>query len=333
MSELIDITAFKTFVPGTESLKWEQVKPFIVIAQDKYLKPRIGAELLDDCLTEYAKGVNDQDADFKKILPYLQRVVAHYGFILAIPSVTVNLTGSGLHQIVGENKKPLFQWQKLDYENLHQELAAQAIDDLLKVLAENKAAPFLEDFIETEEYARIFSSLINFASEFQQYYNIGSSAKTFQSLRPIIKEVEEFYIKPSISREFFDALIEELQTNGELSDNNEKLMMWLGPALCHYTVARSIGRLQVKVTDEGFMVSSITSSGADASRQLTAADRSRLDLLRIEALEAGEAFMQNLKKFMNDNANDYAEYKASDAYTAEDTDTTVNNANTPSILL
>lgn len=223
----------KKYIPLSKSYEFADFLLYIDKAIETYLKKYVGD--LHEFLENEA---SETETDFKvknKARKHLQSAIANFGYFLSLPHASVQSDGSGLSNVVNENRKNIEWWQKNDIAREVLRSGHEAMDSLLEILEAN---PLI--FIEwTEELAsKNKELLIRNTAEFQNCYNIFDSRQTFLALVPAIRQVEDQYIKTFLCSELIEA-IKGLALDGKLKIAKE----YVQKAIVSFTIA--------KVYDEG----------------------------------------------------------------------------------
>ena len=238
--------------------------------------------------------------------------LANLTYLLYIPIGKIQISDSGVHVIETDHKKISSQYRIEDIKKSFKEAGYEGIDVLLEFLEDN--ASTYSKWKSSGAYTVFKKFFINTAADFSDYFNINSSRLTFLSMKATMKKVEEFEIRPAISK----ALLDKIKTGiaGTLSSDNKTLLNdYIKPAVAHLTIARAAIDLPVEVTDSGLFVSSVV--GEKISQKRKAPDN-QISALISAAQKDGQAYIERMERFLNDNPDKYPEYKASDIF--DDTD-------------
>ena len=185
---------------------------------------------------------------------------------------------------------------------------------------------FLEDNADTYDLWKCSSAytvfkqfFINTAKEFSQLYDIRGSRLTFLALTATMKKVEEFQIASVISQPLFDEI--KTQIAGELSADNKILLDdHIKPALAHLTVSRAAVDLTVQITEAGIFIKKVEDEKIQSKAK---APDPNISAVITAARTDGMAYIERMESFLNENADKYPLYKASDLF--DDTDNASDN--------
>ena len=223
----------KKHIPVSKNFAFDDFEPYIQKAVNSYLYQYVGD--LHETLAEVTAEAAENAVIKNKARKYLQSAIANFGYFLFLPFASVQIDGSGLSNIVNENRKNLEWWQRNDIGRELLRSGHEAMDFLLAILEANPTV--FTDW--TENYAdKNKELLIHCTADFQEYYNIFNSRQTYLALVPAMRQVEDQYIKTFICGELITAL------KSEPSHDKIKLAKeYVQKAIVAFTIA--------KVYDEG----------------------------------------------------------------------------------
>lgn len=308
---LKNIDELRAHVTVTADFKFVYIEPYLRKVQVEILHKFFGRNFIN-ALAELHDTNNTSDTQ-KELVDYLGSALANLAFVKALPSMLISMGASGIYQTEKNNEKPVYQWQKLEYENNHLESGWNALGNGIEFCIEKRLVDGFELWMgsDAEKNAREFFA---FNPEmFNQSYPIASSFRTFEALKPFMREVQKFNIKGLIGVSLYNEVTTQLM-NLNLSLANQALLPYLRDALCNAAIIKSIGRLNVKLDAEGMRVISIAGSGTDNFKNQQAAGVDALSDLRNSAQEAANLYEQQLVQFLYTNANDYPLFKLSETY-------------------
>jgi hypothetical protein len=209
-----------------------------------------------------------------------------------------------------------------------QEKSAIAIDKFLKFLFNHK-----DDYPEwtgSEEYKDLTGLIFQTAEDFDRYFKTSQPFRLFWDFRPLIKEVQDFYIVSAIGADFFKELLELDAPD----DDETEARILIKKAVAQYTIVKAIEKRSAQVGTQGFTVKVLGaySEGVDYDKQ--DAPDSRLSLLYQSCERAGDSYLLQLKEFLNKKASAvlFATYFGSDQYESPATEKANPNDNRKGII-
>lgn len=308
----------KNFVPVMGSLDFDSVLPFIARAEQKFIIPLLSKDQYTELLDYY----HDEDYDasatdaLNLLLEQVRRPLAQFTFYLYAAQGNVNVGSAGIMQTHTENSKPAFQWAVEEVKQSYLDGGFEGLNMLEDFLIEN-----IEDYEEwatSAEYPLLYELFINRPKEFNIYFSINNNRRTFMAMRHILKRHNDIKVKNLLGADLWDEIKEQV-IDRDISVENEALLAFIRPALVHLTVADAVTELSVKIDEFGITVVSPGSTASAINSRTPAASSMLNDLSRNERV-TGEQFLQYLKDYLIDNADDYPLYSVPD----ED-DSVVNN--------
>lgn len=271
--------------------------PYVPDATEKYIRPWLGDDMLET-LTEY---YNDEsptpDEALDALLPYVQRALARFTFLLAAPHLDVNVQEGGFTVRSNQNSAPASRERVNAFMASLAEQGWDAIEQMLKFLEDN--ASDYDDWTGSDAYSLSLRNFINSAAEFNKYVDIKLSRLAFAQFRNIMDDIEILRIEAAISKEQSDAIKAEI-VSGDISEETQAILPYLKRAVANFTMAN----INIPVDTSQYQYSFHFTILADK---------------RAEYAKNGELFLGKALEIMDETPTDYPEYEASDQYDAERT--------------
>jgi hypothetical protein len=295
--------------------------------QSGYLSQIFGSAFIASLTARYnattpSPALTDQE---KALINHIGTANAYLAIGKALPTLLVQLGNSGLYQTESNNSKPLYQWQKIEYENSILESGYSPIETGLQYLWDNRTHPQFAQWKDSPEEAKSVQYFLSTASDFNERFPIANSRRTYEALKPFIREAQQFEIKPLIGAPMYDELVSKIKAF-DLGDKYPLLLPYIKDALAQISIARSIGRLTVKADSEGYRVVSVMGSGGDSVKNKTTATMEQLDMLKREAMNSAGKYCNALLNFLNSNIADFPLFTQSDAYIQNQSPTSINSS-------
>lgn len=309
------------FINSTSSFpNWE-------VAEQRHLLPLIGDDLYELLAEIKTAGEAADDLD-KELLKKVRAVIAPLAYALDMAFIQSQLTDTGLRTVSTENMQAAHRWEYNEVKDSLTEAGAFAMEALLKFLFKNK-----NDYPEwtgSEEFKALDALIFQSAADFANYFPISQPYRLFWDFRPLIKEVQDFYIISAIGEEFFTELLQE-----ETPDDDETAArILIKKAVAQYTIVKAIEKRSAIIGTQGFTVKVLGpgSDSVDADKQ--DASDNRLSLLYQSCERAGDSYLLQLKEFLNKKASAllFATYFESDKYEAPATEVENPNDNRTGII-
>lgn len=229
--------------------------PDFAAAEIKYLVPLIGYSQYDTINGKInADPVEELTEAETALLPYLRRVVAFFGYLDDMGTDNAKITDSGIRTTESANMPRVFGWQYKELKNTLQAKAYDAVEVMLRFLFENK-----EDYLpwlSSDEYASLNELLIKTGTDFDAHYKLYQPMRTFYSLKVLLDEVQEDFIKPVIGEDLLYYFIEA----DSLDDDEKKFLKLLKKAAAYMVIRKACQHYSVRFDGNGF---TILSAGGD----------------------------------------------------------------------
>lgn len=313
MALINNINTFKKYVRVVFTSTTDNGLPNMGRADRKYLIPVLGQSVYDTLNTQ----VTNNTVTWTTLLDICRSYVAPMAMLLELPTRNIQITDSGIKKTTSQDQDNIFRWE---YNELKANLEQQAAEALEELWAHLLAAGSTYTWTNPNTRSKLFQNAI----EFKSYYpNLQQPFRVFESLLPIISTVEDHFLKQAIGDAFYTALI----AKSSPSDAEKSAIVLIKKAAAFFIVMQSCTQLPVKLTPNGFTIQ--LSSSDSANQGESAAPDNSLSVLRSSCENTGNAYIKQLKTYLNANATDsvFAEYFASDLYVAPGTTTESPNKN------
>ncbi|WP_151087384.1 DUF6712 family protein [Hymenobacter baengnokdamensis] len=297
MPLLTTIEEFRAGVPVNLSSSIALITGALAAAERRHIIPVLGRPQYKELCDAYA--ANSLSTVQAELLAAVQVALANLAYAPYITIAQLDLSDAGIRIQTDANNKTAFQWQIDDLREYLTETGYTALDDVLSVLDENKDEfPLWKSSV---AYTYNKGLLLNNAVDFDSYYRIAQSRRTFLALVPLISQVEHFSLEPVLSAEFCQAVRDELAT-GTVSDDTQAALKLLQPALANLTVAEAVLELGVDLAEGGLVVKELDKTTTNNRVRKQASD-TILSLKRSQALEKGRAYLRDLLALLQAKAS------------------------------
>ncbi len=276
-----------------------------ITTEEEYLIPVLGEDLFDTMQTE----ADTIPASPSALLTKCFTALAYLVYFKQLPFIHTRITDTGLKNMVTDTQTTAYRYQ---YENMLDTLEMEgraALEKLFTYLIDH-----IEDYASwasSDAYKRLNKNLIKTGTEFATYYHLHQPHRTFYALQPIVQEVEDLYLKPSIGSDFFNYL----KDTANPSEDELEVLGLLRKALANLTIHKACAKLSVMVRTEGFTVLLAPHPDSSLNGQNNAPEKQIMQL-RQETERDGNNYLNMAKKILNERATSelYAIYFASALY-------------------
>lgn len=234
-SELVE--ALGMIDAATDFSKW---KPYIPLSVRR-LTAIVGPEVYEKVVEFYHSTEPDPKTEekYNTLLLLMQQSVALFTWIKIIPTLDAQHGNTGRQKRLGEHEKGLTAIQEYKDETNILNLAYESVDALIAYLDKEN----FDFWLKSEKKRAINQLLIRSKEKFDIYYTIGSH-RLFLTLIPIIREMQDRYIVPIITRKRYEQLLSGNELGEDFND-----------AVCRplalLTMQKAVERLPVEVLPDG----------------------------------------------------------------------------------
>ncbi|GHE64970.1 DUF6712 family protein [Roseivirga thermotolerans] len=297
----------------------DSLSPFIREAEILFILPLLGDAMYTTLDEDYNDSENPLSTeDNAALMPYVQRCLAYYAGFLSIDELGVNMGDAGIMQTRADNSEPAPKWK---VDNLKANRINQAdihAEKLLSYLEKTASVSVLNDWYSSTANTIAEGRILRTAEQASQYIDINNSRRFFLRMKSRIKEVEESFIMQLIGEDQYSELVTQIKADSLKNDaENKALVKKLEPIVAKMALYETLPFIRVQITDQGITI--ITTNDSTITKM--AASDSQVDKLRWQLkqspLSGFQADIDKLKKFIEDNIDDYPLIEASTAYTSK----------------
>ena len=287
--------------------------PYIEEAQETFIRPVLGDELYDQLL-DTAEAIISHEIEKRPVderlailLEKIRKPLSLYSLWLGADEFGVSVSSQGIQVIETPTHKTAPQYRVQNLKENWIRRANTALDLALKFIEEN-----LDDY---PAYIQQDSDLfIRTTLEYNSEVDIRESRRVFIALKPVIRSIENKYIRPTLSPQLFDELKTARRSNETLAEENLKLLGLIRPALAHLAMARALQEIAIDFLDWGIFDTAGNTFANVSSKQ--ASNKERIAVMYEANLRDGEAELKALQQFLDENASEtlYPAYFHSSRY-------------------
>lgn len=297
-----EISDVKSFVGGGANLSMEiaSINPTMFMAAQKYLVPALGPlwQELKDAYDE-----DDLSPAQEAILPFVQRPLAYLSLYEYTQVASVQFGEAGLFRVEGENAKTPYKYQENAYKDHMLHTGYESIEWMLKFLYANKDD--YPSWRDSNAFQNLFGCILNLAEDMRGAYSRYLSRYTFEIIRPIISDVENFALVPLMGKDQYADLISKIQENN-LSDTERQLVALCQRAVANMAMMEATARLWVRI--EGAHVVQTERLEPQGYEKTTPPIASALGFkMRREEL-MGNRYIAQVKSYLIDHLSDFPLY-------------------------
>lgn len=318
------ISEFRQYIAVEQNTHMATLQPYIDEAVQLYLIDLLGQEFYDELLPLYLASVQAEgpvalSADNAALLPYIQRCLAYYSMLQAIPHLSATFGELGIRQHRGDDSDPAPRWlqEKLMFNALKNgDLHA---DILLKFLEDNATEEVYQTWFESDANTKNSGYIVRSVEIASRHIDINASRRVFLKLRPKMRELERKVMPKLIGQEQYDALVAQLQDpdpeamTAEYADLIERIE----PIVCKRALYMQLPFMRIQINENGVFLYSGTDEIFKPGQLATDAD---IKILRQQLMDGDLGYLadeQELRQFILDNIDDYPLIEDSTVYTTQ----------------
>lgn len=324
MSLITTIAELKKYIAIDGNAKPATMQPYIEQAEQLYILPLLGQAFYDYYHPLYLAYINPPNtalsANNAKLLPYIQRALAYYAQLLAIPHLSGTFGDMGIRQHRGEESDAAPRWlqEKLQFNALKNgDIHADKLLEFLELNASAVAGNYEQWFADMNANTKMSGAIVYGTTVASKHIPINNSRRVFLQLKNKIREIESRYVPKLIGKDQYDELVTQLQTGGMPADN-KALVEKLEPVIAKRALYMQLPFMRVQINENGLFVYSGTDDLYKLGQLATDAD---IKILRAQLIDEKEfgymADESELREFILENIDDYPLIKASTVYTVQ----------------
>lgn len=276
--------------------------------EEKYLRPVLGATLLNSLQTAYKAAANDAaftGAANIALIDMCRRVTAPFFCYHFAPKTDVQVSDAGVQRTETTTNKTAYQYQNTAYREENFNQGQEAVEKLIEFLEINKAN--YSGWVDSAEFKRYRSLFIKTAEDFNYQYPSHTPYRNFWAMRPKMIDVETLIIRKFLGNIIFA----ELKVKDQLADpgftDKEKLLIeYIKKITAYHTVAFALPFLNVKIEANGLTVASQNRSTDDTKSTRDQAPNKTISDLVEQCNYNAKMWMDECTVFIKDNATDFA---------------------------
>lgn len=305
------IEEFKLFVSVSGSLKFDSIAPSIKQVTRKRLLPVLGKNLLDEILGFYTNGDKDDDTNKEKVelLELIQEAVANFAIELFIPQANAHVSDHGISVQENEHSKPAEWWRIKDLVRKHAQAGEEALEEAVLFL--EKSGNF-NSWNSSDQKKELEKLLLRSLDSFKDHYALlAGGYLTYLVLKPHIQNAQGLYLEPTLGKDVLQSFLDYTGTD-------DKILEAIGIAqkACAFISLGLASKSNLfEVTPLGFRKRLTTTSNTFIDKT-TEASQNELFHFKEEAFKLGNAYLQKLTDYLNENASStlFTEWFDSDLY-------------------
>lgn len=287
------------YVPTSASLSFEKVESSLQSAEDLFLTPLLGNDLMARIETIYVKEEAQRSGEEQQLLTLAQRAEANMAFFYNFDALQLRITDQGFQRQGSDDWQQAYKYQEDRLRDGFRTKGFNAIDAMLDFLDDRQAEfPAYES---APAYTSRQKAIVRNTNEVQRWVNIGHSALMFLRFAAEFATVEETVLQATMGDAFYQQLQKWLNGDEEYPEAYELTLEELRRQCGRLVVTATAVRLLKKtgtLTDRGLYFENVTAAAGENHTRTAASDAQIGDRLAIyeRDQQAAEANLRNVIK-------------------------------------
>lgn len=238
-------------------------------AQRKYLVPICGKALITDLQTKYAANPQTLSSLETELVKHIQLPLAAYGVIDDMAFIQSNMTDNGFRTVSLDKMPAAHRWEYNEIRNTLSDYAMDGVEILLDFLFDNKAS--FPSWTGSAEYLVLDGFFIKSGTDFAKQYPLYQPLYTYWTLKPIMQDVEENYLAPTLGRDLLAWVKMQDTIEITVSGSPVDVKKFLKKAVAMLTIKHACEHFTPRFDKNGFTVINTGSSDDDSATGRSAA--------------------------------------------------------------
>lgn len=307
------VEKIKEFTGINKTMSWDTIKPFVLQAEIKYVKPVLG-----DALYAALNQAIDDDtftSEQTALLEFVYPMATNLAMYIAAPQLAIQMSDMGFMQVSSKDgtatpaSTPKYNDARLSLWKTGDDYR----EFTYAYLQANQSA--FSAWTSSSAYSVYSSLFVRNNLELNDYLGMGNSVSTFLTLKPHIKLCEDKYILPIICT----ALAADIKTKNKentLSVTEADLLDKIKNAIAWLALYEAAPTLKAIIEDGNL----ITAMPGESHRLYATLSKEELSDIKIDASAKGLMYLSRLKEYLDLNASDFTLYTESACYKSRASD-------------
>lgn len=303
-------------IPVSSALSFDKIYSSLEAADEIYLTPVFGAQLMTSFRAIYNKA--DKDDDEKQLLQVLQAAEANLAFYTNFDALQLRITDQGFQRQQTENFGSPYKYQEDRLRQTFKNRGFNAIDRILDML-DNKYTD-LKGYEDMPVRVTTRTDIVQRTAEVNRVHFINGSRLVFLRLVPVMVSICQNDLRPLLGWRLYTAMVQAMEEgkaserigNGDPARTYEELRQQCIPFIVKKAVAQLL-RETGSLTDRGLY---FIGRAAAAGDNTTATPATRQDAHDAAAAAEEEArkYASNLTAFIEWKWPEYFAGHTSDVF-------------------
>ena len=217
------ITEIKSILPVGAGNDFMRLKPHIINAENKFIKPLLGTAMYDELLKFYDASPlvspTEVQIAMSNLLSKVQHSIIHLAYFVGYDFLNISASDTGFQRLESEHKKGLYKYQEDNLKQYFSDAGYNGLDTILVFVEDN--IQYFTEFKSSANWTVFKQSFIPTVKTLQEIpFNIFDSRLTFLNLKPHIAFIEDTTIRKALG----DAIYTEIKSEMVKDNPSEKVL-------------------------------------------------------------------------------------------------------------
>jgi len=267
------------------------------------------------------------------LLHQVRRCLGAFASWLYAPQGAGQMTSAGFMESSGvsDNQRSASKWRTEAFQLKLERRAWNSIDLMLKFLEENKST--YGAWASSSSFTISKSCFINTTADFNSFKNINNSVLIFYKMKAVMKQQETQRVLPVLHKTLFNSIKSSIVTDNVSNANKTILNNYIKPAIAYLTYGEALRENIVQLGSEGITVPTVQHRSESVNEGRDGATMQQLTMAIDNALSKGNAYLIELKKYLDTHLSDYSDYTNDADYVVDEVVRYVNKPENKSFLM
>lgn len=295
------------------SLEFDSIKPFLNDAYQKHIEPWMSAAFYKIVVDT---DVSEMETDpYEDLRPLICSALARLALYEYLPYAVVQLSNSGMHREETENRKSSYKYQEIQYRRAMLTSGYDAIERLVEYLVTQRSVTAYAQWVTDGGMKRARATLLYSAAQMREAFSRNIDRYAFETLRPLISDVETFGIRAAIPKTLWERLRTAVLTGSAEAqeDADIALLTIMRRAIAGWAMREGLIRGWIQY--QGNAVMHVELSDANGLQSERAAEPQAVSAWLNREESWSNRHMSDARQLIYDNPDDYPEaFDGADAW-------------------
>lgn len=303
------IVEIQTFLPIGVGNDFKRLKPHIENAENKFVKVLLGTEMYEELQefydVDYPVEPTEVQVATKELLTKVQHATIHLAYFVGFDFLNVSVSDMGFTRTESATTKGLYKYQERNLRKYFSESGFNSLDNVLVYMESNIS--YFNEFKLHANYTTFKQSFLPTVKVIEAIpFNIHGSRLIFLALKPQVAFIEDTIIKTVLG----ETIYSEIKTEMVKDDPAAKVLAilpYIRKPLIYFATAMLMEETGATLEDKGLYFEKIDATYANDSIKGPSTEQ-RIASMVARNRMVGNSYLDMLKTYLADNAEDWTEY-------------------------